>query len=329
MEVTVLVGNGFNWFILEYLKSRKNLTRQEIRNNLSNYKRKNDISDQQLDKQILAMRDTMNEYCKLLDFLKLQDDSNGEDTLNKGENALKEISRILEKLDTVEKEDEVNKITQLIETLVADKIINIFSKDSINKSNANKFKYVNATIKTIFKVDRSFSIRFNESMHELEYQVYTTNYDYIVNSVFCEIYNTNLASQEKAKNLHGHIEDKKNSIVCCAPSRKKEKIAHTQNYIDFCSDIRDSNTIILFGLSLDADPHILDILGTKRNSNFIIITNNSESFLNSESSGFMKNNRVQFIETSKNENNMNDEFYDTPRKLVEKIDATISQLYSL
>ena len=109
---------------------------------------------------------------------------------------------------------------------------------------------------------------------------------------------------------------------------EKKKRLHTQNCIDF--ELKwDSKTIILFDLSLDADPHILDNLNTKKYSNFVIITNNSESFLNNESSDIVKNYGVQFIKISQNENNVSDEFYDAPRKLVEKIDGTISQLNSL
>ncbi|WP_257963672.1 hypothetical protein [Carnobacterium maltaromaticum] len=67
-KVTVLVGNGFNYFISQYLLS---VNPKILLEKLEPYKKSQKITDQQVLIQLENLQNDIKRYCNLLDFLKL------------------------------------------------------------------------------------------------------------------------------------------------------------------------------------------------------------------------------------------------------------------
>lgn len=139
-KVTVLVGNGFNYFISQYLLS---VNPKILLEKLEPYKKSQKITDQQVLIQLENLQNDIKRYCNLLDFLKLDNYSEF------GETLLSKLNTFFEGLDKSNSSSSQNIVDEL-SSLVAAQINSIFDETSISKD-VNHFKFVNATVKTLMK----------------------------------------------------------------------------------------------------------------------------------------------------------------------------------
>ncbi|MEG1173363.1 MAG: hypothetical protein RSD40_02885 [Bacilli bacterium] len=343
-KVTVLVGNGFNYFISQYLLS---VNPKILLEKLEPYKKSQKITDQQVLIQLENLQNDIKRYCNLLDFLKLDNYSEF------GETLLSKLNTFFEGLDKSNSSSSQNIVDEL-SSLVAAQINSIFDETSISKD-VNHFKFVNATVKTLMKSGSNyFSENFLDFVNKVSgcsYNVYTTNYDYMIGSVFSEVYNTtqtlNFKEGGKVYNLHGHYarKDEHGEVVCCAPELKKEQMK--KDYFEkFRNDVETSNLFILFGIGLTSDPHLLRELNKKENDIFIIIDSNKESYFSNhypkynsfkqndkekstlKEFQFLKNNQIYFIDTCayQSKENFLVNQINTPEKLIESLNIIADSL---
>lgn len=330
-RVTILVGNGFNYFVNQYIV---NETPEILVNKLEQYKKALALEGKDINIQLQNLQIDLTKYCNLLDFLKL------EDYPESGETLLSKLNIFFKSLDSGKSEISQN-IMKDISELVSEQINAIFDETTYTEDQ-DHFKYVNATVKTLMKVDNQyFSSRFEKIISKFStapYDVYTTNYDYIVNSVFSELDNHNTISNFKHRsvyNLHGHYNRAKEhgDIICCAPELKQQemKLEYLESYV---KTVDNSSIFILFGIGLTSDPHLLRELNRKKNCTFIIIDSIKEDYYKNHSpksadvSGengvnhnrfdFLNNNAVYYIDTVSHQTTENYLIHqiNTPKKLI-------------
>lgn len=329
--MTILVGNGFNYFVNQYIA---NEAPEILVKKLEQYKKTLAIEGKDITIQLQNLQIDLTKYCNLLDFLKL------EDYPESGETLLSKLNIFFKSLDSGKSEISQN-IMKDISELVSEQINAIFDETTYSEDK-NHFKYVNATVKTLMKVDeRYFSSCFEEFISKFSvvpYNVYTTNYDYIVSSVFSELDNQSTISNFKNRsvyNLHGHYNrtEEHGDIICCAPELKRQemKVAYFDSYI---KDVEEASVFILFGIGLTSDPHLLRELNRKKNCTFIIIDSIKEEYYKNHSpksaeiSGenevthnrfdFLNNNAVYYIDTVSHQTAENYLIHqiNTPKKLI-------------
>jgi len=352
-EVMVLVGNGLNFFIENYIKQRAH--EQEIMEKWKSCSRREGKWD---DKKLLAnietLRKSMSEYSNLFDILKLECCAQAE-----GEAMLSRLEEFLNRLGEKNKE-----IIQEIENQVKEKIQTLFRENGFKDKHLGFLKYDNAKVKFAFAEDKEnyFSEKLKrivaKHVAEADYDVFTTNYDYIPNSIFRERWNVDNVEGVEVHHMHGHFENDKHGnkrhgeLICCAPDSKKEKIEKDirskRIFKKFKSNLNHAKIIVLFGSSLASDPHILKELNEKSGCNFIIIDIDSEKYIQNNFTdakaekkfAFLERNDVYFIETDKSavhkisvgaeagkiEIGREDGKIETPEKLLSSLDKTLENI---
>lgn len=304
-HVSLLIGNGFNHFANNYINDKNN--RNSIIDQLQQVNRYSISKPMSDDKTIInetinGISKALDEYCHLLDDIAIEESSHS------GE-------YFLEKLFNFTKTFGVGKINDIVEDAIKKRIkYEITDRNYLRDSDGNSI-LVNVTLRSLFSVRQDyFSNAIYETLNSLSdgsIDVITTNYDYICESVFCEIKSNRNPELRAHPNisymqLHGNYN---NSIICTAPLEKINRI-ESQKFEKFKDIVSSSNTIILFGLGLWSDPHILSVLNRKKDCNIIIIDSdigqymkaNYPSHTNSEDIPdfmFLKNNLTYFIDTTK------------------------------
>ena len=330
-QVTILVGNGFNYFVNQYIV---NETPNKLINKLQENQQSVTLDVETSEIQLQNLQIDLTKYCNLLDFLKLGDYPES------GETLLSKLAIFFKSLDQGN-----NKISQTImkgiSELVSEQINTIFDETTYSKDNRH-FSDVNATVKTLMKIDHQFfSSCFEQVVSKFSvepYNVYTTNYDYMVGSVFSERENQETIDNFKrcsVYNLHGHYNQTKEhgDLVCCAPELKQQAMKST--YFDsYVKDVEASSIFILFGIGLTSDPHLLRELNRKKECVFIIIDSVKEEYYKNHSPksvegpetnvgnqnrfDFLNNNAVYYIDTVSHQTAENYLVHqiNTPKKLI-------------
>lgn len=302
-HTTVLVGNGFNHFAKNYLNDENN--RKDIINQfkkINSYSEKKPFSEDEdiINQTINGITKALNAYCYLLDDISI------EEMNHKGE-------FFLEKLFTFTEMFNVESINNTIEEGIKSKIKFEINDQRYLKDVTGKPIYIDVTLRSIFGVhNQYFSIALHETLKSLtnkSIDIITTNYDKNCKAVFCEVKNSQMNSKGCYKYInylpiHGCYEDK---IVCSAPLDKIKKI-NPETFKNLTSIISESTTIILFGIGLGSDPHILNLLNEKENCNFIIIDADIQNYIQKNYSDnqnskerfkFLSNNTIYYIDTNK------------------------------
>lgn len=303
-HLTILIGNGFNHFANSYLNSTGN--RDSIINTLQEVNQKSKrrpMSDDGsvINETINGIAKALDEYCHLLDDIAIDDSSHS------GEYFLEELFKFTHSFDITNLNDD-------IETAIKKKIKFVITDRNYLRDSEGKSILVNVTLRTLFSVRQDYfsNILYDTLKHlsDGSIDVVTTNYDYICESVFCEV-GSKEPKDRSHKNinymqLHGNYD---NGIVCTAPRHKVNKI-DCQQFQQFQDTISRSNTIILFGIGLWSDPHILATLNEKKNCNFVIIDSDIENYMSTNYPihdyanenlpfSFLKNNSIYYIDTTK------------------------------
>lgn len=299
-NVTFMVGNGFNFFVSNYIGSPK--YNRKIKEKATS------TGIENVQKWILECRKILNEYCHLFDAIALSDN---QDT---GEFLLAQLSDFLATINA-------DQIMETIENAISAKINNQMQ----HANYSSEVPDVPITVRTCFKIkeDKKF-IYFSSAIKTLfqkfeigDLHLYTTNYDGIVKQVFqCGKENKALDNIHYIP-LHGEAkameEDDEKAILCTAPTLKEEVLKQMpkgkQYLSNLVNDLKLSSVVVLFGLGLKTDPHILKRLNKCKNKIFIIIEASAEDYIDRNYDyedfyehihfDFLKQNQVYFINTKK------------------------------
>jgi len=327
-KVTILVGNGLNFFLANYVGKEK--YEDEIVEKWKKYGRDGKkLGKDMLSDHVRQLHNDISKYCGLLDFIKLADHEKT-DTPNeseKGETLLARLEGFIEPSTKDGKE-----IIQKIEHQVKKKIKRIFVKGPFRKGEPSFLQLNNAKIKFVFgDIANKEKTYFSEKLNDLvtnhgcasDYHVFTTNYDYTPNSLFKERYRTTSVDGVEVHYLHGHYDDDRlkkledhegyGKIICCAPNSKKSRIKEdpksNEAFKTFKTELDLATIVILFGIGLTSDPHIRDELNKKKGHTFIIIGSDSDTYMQNhfpnknDEKGikfeFLENNDIYFIDTAK------------------------------
>lgn len=356
-KVVLLVGNGFNFFLNQYINDENE---DVLLSKLQSENIPMETAKIWLDK----LRNGLDGYCHLLDFLQLENYS------ETGETLLSKLNDFFEDIKGEEKGNEKyqREINVNLEKLVVNKIDSIFKETAIVEDEKQGIKtYINATARKLMfnnlKQDgRTFAKNIDNLVKKISnqpYDIYTTNYDFIVESVFTE-YNgykkrpVNFETGEHFIQLHGHYDTNGNSnIICCSPKEKMGRIS-PEVFQNFLENIDRADVLILFGMGLTSDPHILTEINKKENIDIIVIdadkdkyyknhfpknhysllesnkeTQSKKKFLSDRSSfRFLLNNRIYFIDTFSHEYRDN-YFVDkisTPENLQEALESIFDSI---
>jgi hypothetical protein len=315
-SVLFIIGNGFNFFICEYLK---NPVYTEI------------IEKKIMERQKLGLcydwipscTKKLNEYCYLLDDISF-------DNLS-GEFLLSEISSLYKKLDGKDELEELNNAV----------IRSIQSKIEYKTYSNKKFTNIAQTVRTIFnqyenkKTMLSFAITLYDKLKAFKFEnayIYTTNYDKIVDEVFKDLRDAKPIDVDIV-DLHG---DYKSEIVCCAPFQKENKI--DKNIMNtFKQRLEETEIIVLFGLGLTSDPHILSAFNKQKNKNIIIIDYSKIKYFENKNKrsrddfigyDFIYDNNIYFLSTGEFDF-VNNKLYkpiETPEEFLERLLENINNI---
>lgn len=287
-KIVFLVGNGFNYFISNYLNDKR--YEKEIMAKLYSTKLEQD-------KKMLFkdLQHVLQDYCHLLDGIELSKNYD-----KKGEFLLQKISDFCEVID-----DDMS--LSFIEAAVCERI----RKNMTESEEGTEIPNIPVTARTIFKVKSSkttydhFSTVLCEMLNKdgnALIDVFTTNYDGIVKEVFMK--GKKNAEQNGMNYFALHGEYAKENIICTAPILKKQRVG--ENLSILIESLKNSNIIVLFGLGLTSDPHILAELNMVKNKRIIIFEASREQYLisnlrNSEGNGigfeFLINNEIYLTNT--------------------------------
>ena len=347
-KVLFLVGNGFVSYTRNYFEDENFQIEifekwRKTTKSIKAGKADDDLLSRYLDNTCAQLKN----YCELLEDINLEESSiTGETLLSQMEYFFK---------NRIDKEILVEEIFTELEETISKEITNKFHK-AIDETKIGFLQYMNATVKFAFKVDNTF---FAEQLYKIvasKYSVYTTNYDYIVESVFTEVYGSKrVDSNIDCKHLHGHF-DRANelgsakgqgNIICCSPKKKLTKIMENNKYKEnkenfelFQNEIEKMEVVVLFGIGLTTDPHILDVINTLKNKKIIIIDYDRNQYfdthllnVNKSSSlrfKFIENNSIYFIDTKgphfKGYEYMGNPF--TPKDIIDSLDKIFTKIYS-
>ncbi|MDF9824451.1 hypothetical protein M2475_000831 [Breznakia sp. PF5-3] len=310
-EATILVGNGFNFFISNYVNNSYYYEEiiKKLKTSLIYH------SEEKLKEILENIQCVLKEYCSLLDGITLSTDYN-----KTGEYLLQQLSDFCDKIN-----DPSGLVS--IEKAICEKI----KKDMYTSEKDSNIQSIPVTIRTIFKYyNEYFSEKFVELMKNQEIaktNVITTNYDGIVEEVFKKSLRGKTIHEINYIPLHGEYYNK--NIICSAPAFKEGKInSDLLNQLD--DGLNKSEIIILFGIGLTSDPHILKRLNEVYEKKIIIIDACREQYLqrnyylsDSEKLGFdfLFNNSIYFINTGKPTftNDYMEKPIETPIQLLNKL----------
>lgn len=311
-KTTILIGNGFNFFVSNYVNNER--YKDMILAKLKNAMR--DLNETQLLEVMWNLQSITKEYCGLLDGITL---SNYHD--EKGEYLLQQLSDFCEKID-----DQSG--VRFIEEAICQKI----KKDMYESAKDASVASIPITIRTIFKYNTSYFssklLKTLEAFGFAEVDIVTTNYDGIVSEVFQKHYQGEEHRAIHYTAIHGEYKDKQ--IICSAPILKEAKVEG--DLMDALETmLSNSKLIILFGIGLRSDPHILKRLNDVRGKSFVIIDACRNDYLTKnyrittpEELGFdfLFHNSIYFINTGKPtvENDQLIRPIETPEELLNKLD---------
>lgn len=291
MKSVFIIGNGFNCFFSAYLNNP--LYKEEIMEKLYDAFPNKWLST-------IWYKETkrlLNEYCHLLDDIKIADASvNGEFLLSRLANLCSKV--------------EAEEILEQLEKAISDKI----KKNMQNLISDNEKTSVPKTMRTISKLKHTDKNSFNKmncfsgclfrEMQETGYErvtCYTTNYDKITNEFF-DIKDNGITIDMEIIALHGDYEAPE--IICSSPENKEHKV-DPDILEQFEADIMEADSIVLFGLGLFSDPHLLKRLNMVKNKQIIIIDADCASYLKKRSHAavlqigfdYLYQNEIRFIDT--------------------------------
>lgn len=311
-EIVMIVGNGFNHFVKNYVNN--NNYHAQIIDKLKKSSQTS-YQDKIFEKWLIHLRNLLNNYCNLLEPISVKASN------VKGEYFLSELDSFCDVIH-----DTNSIIMDSIEKLIAIKIATDMNGDDKFPS---KPVY---TVRSIFKLYENskyqgFYEKIDAKLKEYKrnMKIFTTNYDNFVDNVFT----LKEENPENVIHIHGMYKDK-DSIICCSPKKKKKKaknkIAELEKYLD------SSKTIILFGIGLDSDPHIVEALNKQKEKQFIIINDDPSEFVHSKlldlkNYRFLENNELYLLSTDVpfiNESHQLDTIVDTPEKLYDRLTAQLN-----
>lgn len=291
MKSVFIIDNGFNCFFSAYLNNP--LYKEEIMEKLFDACPNKWISM----KWYKETKGLLNEYCHLLDDIKIADANvNGEFLLSRLANLCSKVEaeEILEQLEKAVSD----KIKTNMQNLIIDN-----EKTSVPKTmrTISKLKH---TDKNSFHKMSCFSGCLFREMQETGYErvtCYTTNYDKITNEFF-DIKDSGITIDMKIVALHGDYEA--SEIICSSPENKEHKV-DPDILEQFEKDILEADSIVLFGLGLFSDPHLLKRLNMVKNKQIIIIDADCASYLKKRSHAavlqigfdYLYQNEIRFIDT--------------------------------
>ena len=302
----ILVGNGFNHFAKGYIGNKK-YQKEIVEKWKACSRKRGKWPDGELEKHLKELENSMSQYCDLLKFLELRNyDINGETLLTE----LEKFITNLDEGDASLKKTTNTDIIEGLEKLIKKKIKNTIREIIQGKSVENYafLKYHNAMVKFAFADTNNnyFAKLLNDiigsHIKEKRYSVFTTNYDYIAYSVFKEKWSNTSVEGVNVYHLHGYFGNNDyGELICCAPKSKKGRIdkneKNAKNFRCFEEELKDANVIILFGIGLTSDPHILKELNRKSKCVFIIVDFDKDSYM--KNNYFSKTNKFSFL--SKND----------------------------
>lgn len=242
-------------------------------------------------------KELLDEYCHLLDDIKIADASvNGEFLLSRLANLCSKV--------------EAEEILEQLEKAISDKI----KMNMQNLISDNEKTSVPKTMRTISKLKHTDKNSYNKmncfsgclfrEMQEAGYErvtCYTTNYDKITNEFF-DIKDSGITIDMEIIALHGDYEAPE--IICSSPENKEHKV-DSDILEQFEADIMEADSIVLFGLGLFSDPHLLKRLNIVKNKQIIIIDADCASYLKKRSHAavlqigfdYLYQNEIRFIDT--------------------------------
>lgn len=316
-KVVFLVGNGFNMYASSYLKSEE--LKIEIIEKWKKTAKGRNLDDAQYLEHIAKTSRQLEEYCKILDGINIEESG------TTGENLLFKIGKFLseKKVD----DSMLNGLFRELEESIASEIKTKFSESAIQNSGKSFMDYIHATVKfsfTDYSDDKDDKTFFAQKLSKIvkdyskeKCNVYTTNYDDIVRSVFTEMRGVEEVDGLKCIHLHGHYkeaEDKEGQgkIICCSPTKKRSKIQeevdNEKNFNGFKADLANLETLVLFGIGLVSDPHILEEINKLTERRIIIIDYDKSRYFNdylynankqnNVTFDFLTNNSIYFIDTN-------------------------------
>lgn len=334
-KVVFLVGNGFNYFLKQYVnEENKNVLLKKLETE------KHSRGDSAI--WLEKLKKGLDEYCGLLDFLNLENYS------ETGETLLSKLNNFFEKIksDDIDSKPYIEGIDKNLQMLIINRIDMIFKETAIVSAGKHN-SYINATARKIMFNNlkkRTFAKTIDDLVNKVSsqpYDIYTTNYDFITESVFVEFNGhkskpKNFLNGDHYTQLHGKYKISKDSdIICCSPKNKEEMIKRkNKDMLDkFFEDVKESDIIVLFGMGLTSDPHILREINKKEDTEIVIVDADKKLYYdkhypknfgsNNEENKFkfLVNNHINFIDTSSHEY--------TERYCVNKINSPEKLMQSL
>ncbi|EDP11874.1 SIR2 family protein [Amedibacillus dolichus] len=308
-DASFIIGNGFNFYLKNYLKSEEfKIDREE--------KIKGVSYDSKI-QWLKQLENVLEEYCYLMDPIK------SENSNTSGKFFLKDLDDFCNKMTN---SNAMDMVMNQIETMIANKIEQSMSKEGESSPPL--------TARSIFKIKKGEMHSWFYSCLENTFKdvgiekihAYTTNYDDLIDRV--------LSTRQKSANvvhLHGYY-DEPNSIVCCSPNKKADKTKRKLKELSV--NLEKSKIVVLFGLGLESDPHIREVLNQMKDRQFIIIeANPAEYFVKRieklEEYQFLKNNYIYFINTAKCilDNSKLREAAKSPELLIERLQEILADIY--
>lgn len=304
-----IIGNGFNYYIKEYLDNNE---LEEERKE----KMKSAYSDRIKSMWENHLSRALGEYCDLMKPI------TSENSNTNGEFFLKDLDEFCNRINASEKN-----IMDSIEDMIAD---NIKKNMSIDGSSNPPL-----TVDSIFMIkngDNEEYEKFYTCLQEIFSKVkiknlhmYTTNYDELADVVLREQRNGS-----DVEHLHGHYNDSR-SIICCSPDKKKDKVG--QKISGLKEKVESARVVVLFGLGLESDPHIREILNSVENVHFIIIDANPTKYfldriVKEDEYKFFKGNYMYFINTAEYmiDENVLKEPACFPELLIKRLEVKIEEI---
>lgn len=275
-KILMLVGNGFNNFISSNINN-SNYTDVSANSLMiaRNYGGKNTIDISTAHTMIEELSKSLKQYCTLLDDI----------TIDASSVHNHKAEFFLEKLYNFTKNVNAETIIDDFEEAIKKQIIETLESANYKKLSTKKYMLTNVSLRSIFWTqDKYFSMLLNElfTHHNTPsgaVTIATTNYDRNTKAVLCESY----ASKDIFENyiaLHG---DSKSKIICTAPNNKHSRIIQdsvlSNAFSHFETAVKEATIVILLGIVLASDPHILSLLNKRKNAHFIIIDANRDRYI--------------------------------------------------
>ena len=283
-ELVCMIGNGFNQFMNAYINHP--VYQDDIRKKLQ-IKMVDTFTSQWLEDTKVVL----NRYCHLLDDISLADNEDSGEFL---------LSKLAKFCDVIED----SSILDNIETAVSRKT----KKEMQALTHGNYSTNIPKTIRTLCHLldhDASMASVWYETLKQMGYRkihFVTTNYDMIIDEVF-QPENNDLDIDFIP--IHGTYE--LDEVICSAPDKKEEKVDYS-DMMAFESYVKDANRLLLFGIGLFSDPHLLKRLNTMKDKKIIIIDADQNTyfrkrnFLTNKDKGiigfdFLFQNEIHFLDT--------------------------------